>query len=86
MQALWRKLESQYKDSREARLYGRLPAFGRTALAFIHEMRSMGVAAVVSHAWQDGQRAPAGAPIPSPAFGAFGQTNGPAMSAGSWGT
>lgn len=40
--ALWKGLEEQHKSVLEKRLYGPLPSFGRTALAFIREMREMG--------------------------------------------
>lgn len=40
---LWERLAQQHRDEASDRLTGRLPTYGRTALAFIREMRRYGV-------------------------------------------
>lgn len=56
MMSLWNRLEEQFRDERQERLFGRLPTYGRTAMAFIREMRERGIDASQRWAASDGRR------------------------------
>lgn len=60
---LWNRLEQEHRDESE-RLTGRLPTFGRTALAFIREMKERSIAPT-SKGNHDGRRAPYGPAYPT---------------------
>lgn len=51
---LWNQLEQQVAEKDDERLHGKLPNFGRVALAFIEEMKRFDIAG--DSKWRERQR------------------------------
>lgn len=51
---LWNQLEEEFAEKDGERLYGKLPNFGRVALAFIREMKQFDIPA--DPKWRERQR------------------------------
>lgn len=50
----WREIEKEVAEKDDERLHGKLPNFGRVALAFIREMKEYGIPA--DPTWRERQR------------------------------